>query len=79
MTMERRSYDQLSLLWQATTAPLRLGVVYRAAVIFVQPDAAPAQAHEVDIVDIALAGAVDSAAAAADHTTITAADVPPRT
>jgi hypothetical protein len=38
VTMEHRSYDELSLLWQATTAPLRLGVVYRAAVVFVAPD-----------------------------------------
>lgn len=42
LTMEHRSYDELSKLWQATTAPLRLSAVYRAAVVFVQPDAAPA-------------------------------------
>jgi Pvc16 N-terminal domain len=38
LTMEHRSYDELSRLWQATTAPLRLGVVYRAAVLFLTPD-----------------------------------------
>lgn len=69
MTMERRSYDELSLLWQATTAPLRLGVVYRAAVIFVQPDTAPAAAHQVTTVDVTLNGT--------DHMTITTADVSP--
>lgn len=34
LTMEHRSYDELSRLWQATTAPLRLSVIYRAAVVF---------------------------------------------
>jgi Pvc16 N-terminal domain len=44
LTMEHRSYDELSRLWQATTAPIRLGAVYRAAVMFLQPDAGPAAA-----------------------------------
>lgn len=47
ITMERRSYDELSLLWQATTAPLRLGVVYRGAVVFIAPDTPPASAPPV--------------------------------
>jgi hypothetical protein len=34
LTMEHRSYDELSRLWQATTVPLRLSAVYRAAVVF---------------------------------------------
>ena len=38
LTMEHRSYDELSRLWQATTVPVRLGVVYRAAVLFITPD-----------------------------------------
>jgi hypothetical protein len=38
LTMEHRSYDELSRLWQATTVPLRLGAVYRAAVVFLTPD-----------------------------------------
>jgi hypothetical protein len=38
LTMEHRSYDELSRLWQATTAALRLGVVYRAAVLFLEPE-----------------------------------------
>jgi len=41
LTMEHRSYDELSRLWQATTAPIRLGAVYRAAVVFVEPDTGP--------------------------------------
>ena len=42
LTMEHRSYDELSRLWQATTAPLRMSQVYRAAVVFIEPDAMPA-------------------------------------
>jgi hypothetical protein len=38
LTMEHRSYDELSRLWQATTVPLRMSLVYRAAVVFVEPD-----------------------------------------
>jgi len=41
LTMEHRSYDELSRLWQATTAPLRMSVVYRAAVVFIEPDPKP--------------------------------------
>ena len=44
LTMEHRSYDELSRLWQATTAPLRMSLVYRAAVVFIDPDAMPAAA-----------------------------------
>lgn len=42
LTMEHRSYDELSRLWQATTAPLRMSLVYRAAVVFIDPDQMPA-------------------------------------
>ena len=48
LTMEHRSYDELSRLWQATTVPLRLGVVYRAAVLFLTPDEPVAGAKEVE-------------------------------
>jgi hypothetical protein len=41
LTMEHRSYDELSRLWQATTAPLRMSLVFRAAVVFIDPDAMP--------------------------------------
>src|SRR5579862_5294387 len=46
LTMEHRSYDEMSRLWQATTAPMRLSVVYRAAVVFLDPDTAPAAAPD---------------------------------
>jgi hypothetical protein len=52
LTMERRSYDELSLLWQATTAPLRLGVVYRAAVVFVTPETPPSAPPDVSTVTV---------------------------
>lgn len=47
LTMEHRSYDELSRLWQATTVPLRLGAVYRAAVVFLTPDEPVEAAQEV--------------------------------
>ncbi len=46
LTAEHRSYDELSRLWQATTAPLRMSMVYRAAVVFIDPDPMPAPAPE---------------------------------
>ena len=46
LTVEHRSYDELSRLWQATTTPLRMSLVYRAAVVFIDPDPAPAPAPE---------------------------------
>jgi Pvc16 N-terminal domain len=46
LTMEHRSYDELSRLWQATTAPLRMSLVYRAAVVFIDPDPMPAAVAE---------------------------------
>lgn len=51
LTMEHRSYDELSRLWQATTVPLRLGAVYRAAVVFLTPDEPVAAAKEVETVE----------------------------
>ena len=44
LTIEHRSYDELSRLWQATTAPLRMSLVYRASVVFIDPDAMSAAA-----------------------------------
>ncbi len=44
LTMEHRSYDELSRLWQATTAPMRMSVVYRVAVVFIDPDPMPESA-----------------------------------
>lgn len=52
LTMEHRSYDELSRLWQATTAPLRMSVVYRAAVVFIDADTMPAAAQETKSVSL---------------------------
>ncbi len=38
LTLERRSYDELRRLWQATTSSLRVSAVYRAAVLPIEPD-----------------------------------------
>jgi len=51
LTMEHRSYDELSRLWQATTAPLRLSAVYRAAVVFLTPDDPTAVVKKVQTVE----------------------------
>lgn len=60
LTMEHRSYDELSRLWQATTAPLRMSLVFRAAVAFIEGDTAPADAPKPRAVTIL--GGVDGLA-----------------
>lgn len=52
LTMEHRSYDELSRLWQATTSPIRMSLVYRAAVVFIDPDPMPAPAPPVAAVSL---------------------------
>jgi hypothetical protein len=53
LTMEHRSYDELSRLWQATTTPLRMSVVYRAAVVFLDSaEPAPAPPQEAKSVSL---------------------------
>lgn len=52
LTVEHRSYDELSRLWQATTVPLRMSLVYRAAVVFIDPDAMPAPAPKPKYVTV---------------------------
>jgi hypothetical protein len=51
-TLERRSYDELSLLWQATTSALRLSAVYRASVVLLEPEQAPPPAPPVSVVNV---------------------------
>jgi hypothetical protein len=55
LTLERRSYDELSRLWQATTSALRLSAVYRASVALLDPDQAPPPAPPVSVVNVAAA------------------------
>jgi hypothetical protein len=58
LTMEHRSYDELSRLWQATTAPLRMSLVYRAAVVLIDPDTMPAPAPDTTSFAVEVAGPV---------------------
>ncbi len=48
ITIETETYDTLGRLWQATTKPLRLAVVYRASVVFLEPEEQPADAKPVE-------------------------------
>jgi hypothetical protein len=57
LTMERRSYDEMSRLWQATTSPLRLSVVYRAAVVFLDQDLAPPANKDTSSFNVVVANA----------------------
>jgi hypothetical protein len=61
LALERRSYDELSRLWQATTSAMRLSAVYRAAVVLVIPEQSPAAATPVSFVDLAVEPGVASA------------------
>lgn len=54
LTLERRSYDELSRLWQATTSSLRLSAVYRAAVVLIEPEQGPPPAPAVSVIDLAV-------------------------
>jgi hypothetical protein len=47
LTMEIESVDSISRLWQAITAPFRLSVMYRVAVVFLTPPAPPPPAKQV--------------------------------
>jgi hypothetical protein len=54
LTLERRSYDELSRLWQATTSALRVSAVYRAAVVLIEPELAPPPGPPVSSVNLAV-------------------------
>ncbi len=58
LTTEHRSYDELSRLWQATTVPLRMSLVYRAAVVLIDPDTMPAAAKETTSFSVEAVGPV---------------------
>jgi hypothetical protein len=47
LTMEIESVDSISRLWQAITAPFRLSLMYRVAVVFLTPPAPPESAKQV--------------------------------
>jgi hypothetical protein len=54
LTMEIESVDSISRFWQATTMPFRLSVMYRVAVVFLTPPAAPAGARQVSRFSLAV-------------------------
>ncbi|MGH3150237.1 MAG: DUF4255 domain-containing protein [Streptosporangiaceae bacterium] len=54
LTLERRSFDELSRLWQAWTSPLRVSAVYRAAVVLIEPEPAPPPGPPVSSVGLAV-------------------------
>lgn len=54
LTLEHRSYDELSRLWQATTAPLRMSLVYRAAIVFLDPAQMPDAAPDPKVVSVSV-------------------------
>ena len=54
LTLERRSYDELSRLWQATTSALRLSAVYRAAVVLIEPEPGLPPAPKPSVIDLAV-------------------------
>jgi len=41
LTVEVQGWDELSRFWQATTSPVRLSVMYKVSVVFVEPPAPP--------------------------------------
>lgn len=52
LALERRSYDELSRLWQATTSALRLSAVYRASVVLLAPEKTPPPGPPVRAVNL---------------------------
>ncbi|HET9080130.1 MAG TPA: DUF4255 domain-containing protein [Trebonia sp.] len=53
LTLERRSCDDLSRLWRATTSALRLSAVYRAAVVLIELEQPPPPFPVVSTVSVA--------------------------
>jgi hypothetical protein len=57
LTMEIESADSISRFWQAITAPFRLSLMYRVAVVFLTPPAPPTPAKQVVNYSLAVAPA----------------------
>lgn len=58
LTREQRSSDELGRLWQAAAVGLRLSVVYRVSVVFLDPDPPlPSAPHPTEAVLVALGSA----------------------
>jgi hypothetical protein len=54
VTMEIETADSISRLWQAITAPFRLSLLYRVAVVFLTPPAGPGPAPQVRKYELAV-------------------------
>ena len=52
LTMETESADEVGRLWQALSTSLRLSVVYKVSVIFIEPPAPPSLVKPVETVDL---------------------------
>jgi hypothetical protein len=57
LTMEVESADEIGRLWQAITSSLRLSVVYKASVIFIEPPTPPTLAKPPDTINLAISPA----------------------
>jgi len=54
LTMEVESADEVGRLWQAITSSLRLSVVYKASVIFIEPPTPPTLAKQPETINLAI-------------------------
>ncbi len=62
ITVEADTIDEMSRLWQAITAPIRLSTLFRVAVVFLKPSAAPPTSHPPPskALTFAVGGSLDS-------------------
>lgn len=52
LTMETESADEVGRLWQALSTSLRLSVIYKASVIFIEPPSPPSLVKPVETFDL---------------------------
>lgn len=52
LTMETESADEVGRLWQALSTSLRLAVIYKVSVIFIDPPSPPSLVKPVETVDL---------------------------
>lgn len=54
LTMEVETADEVGRLWQAMTSSLRLSVIYKVSVVFIEPESLPQLAKPVETVNLAV-------------------------
>lgn len=54
LTMEVETADEIGRLWQAVTASLRLAVVYKVSVVFIEPESPPALTKQVQTYNLSV-------------------------